>query len=120
MHWQAEQAFMALSKRVEELEETHRIFDTVRKWPKDRHLASIQASGHFRYSKEILVHHVESGNAERLVGLAMSQGSVEGFLKIGLSEKEIGLTALRADATRLLGGTPLPWYVSYRVRLGVK
>ncbi len=73
MHWQAEQAYQSLMKRVGELEEQHGIYNTVKRWPKGGHLASIQGSGRFRYTKEILVHHLESGNADRLVGLVLSR-----------------------------------------------
>lgn len=67
-----------------------------------------------------MVHHVEQGDAERLVGLALSQGSVATLLKRGLSEAEIGVHALRAAAERAWGHRAVPWYWSYRVRLGVK
>ncbi len=120
MHWQAEAAYRQLMTQVSALERRHGIYNSVKKWPKDRHLANIQASGHFRYTNEIVLHHLESGNAERLVGLVLSQGGVEGLLKIGLSEEEIGLTAFRAAVTQLLGAEQRPWYFSYRIRLGVK
>ncbi len=120
LHWQAEQAYRALMHQVGMLEHQHGIYHTVKKWPKDRHLANIQASGHFRYTNEVIVHHVESGNTDRLIGLALSQGGVEGLLKLGLTEEEIGLTAFRATVYALLGDTPCPWYFGYRVRLGVR
>jgi hypothetical protein len=42
------------------------------------------------------------------------------LLKNGVSEEEIGITALRATVQGLLGDAIVPWYFSYRVRLGVK
>ncbi|HEY3379678.1 MAG TPA: methyltransferase domain-containing protein [Armatimonadota bacterium] len=120
LHWQAEQAYQQLMRQVGALEQQHGIYTTVNKWPKNRHLANIQASGRFRYTNELLVHHIEFGNADRLIGLALSQGGVEGLLKIGLTENEIGLTAFRATVKRLLGDEARAWYFSYRVRLGVK
>jgi ubiquinone/menaquinone biosynthesis C-methylase UbiE len=120
MHWQTEQAYQQLMTQVSALEHQHGIYHTVKKWSKDRHLAHIQSCGHFRYTNEIVVHHVESGNADRLIGLALSQGGVEGLLKIGLSENDIGLTEFRAIVTDLLGDTPRLWYFSYRMRIGVK
>jgi hypothetical protein len=39
---------------------------------------------------------------------------------LGLSDDVLGLTALREAADRALGPQGLPWYVSYRVRVGVK
>ena len=41
-------------------------------------------------------------------------------LDLGLSDAELGLTALRGAAERTLGSQGLPWHVSYRVRVGVK
>ena len=65
------------------------------------------------------MHSVERGSAKRLVGLALSFGSAQDLLKRGLSEEEIGLTQLRADAERILGYETMPWYLSYRIRVGI-
>jgi hypothetical protein len=73
-----------------------------------------------RTTREILLHNVEQGGAERLVSLELSKSRVATLLKNGVSEEEIGLTALRETAKRLLGDAIVPWYFSYRVRLGVK
>ena len=59
-------------------------------------------------------------DAERLVGLALSQGSAETLLKIGMTHQEIGLDELRDTANTALGGKAVPWYFSYRMRVGVK
>jgi hypothetical protein len=80
----------------------------------------MRASGRFRVTREIVLHHVEQGGAERLVGLELSQGGVATLLKNGVSEQEIGITALRETAQRLLGDAIVPLHFSYRVRLGVK
>jgi len=92
----------------------------VRAWDKGRHLERIRASEHFRFTKEIVLHHVEQGGAERLIGLMRSQGGIATLLKNGVSEDEIGITALRETAQRVLGDAIVPWYFSYRVRVGVK
>ena len=80
----------------------------------------MKASGRFRFIKEIMLHQVEIGDAARFLGLALSQGSVQSLLKCGLSEDQIGLRELRRTAKRALGDKPMPWYFSYRVRVGVK
>jgi ubiquinone/menaquinone biosynthesis C-methylase UbiE len=92
----------------------------VRSWPKHEHLENIRRSGCFRMTKESTFHKIEFGTAERLVGLAKSQGSVAALLKAGVSEKEAGLIELQETAQRLLGDGRLPWFWSYRVRIGVK
>jgi ubiquinone/menaquinone biosynthesis C-methylase UbiE len=92
----------------------------VKSWPKDQHLENIRRSGFFRIARESTFHKIESGNIERLVGLARSQGSVAALLKEGVSEEEIGLTELRETGERVLGDRQIPWFWSYRVRIGIK
>jgi SAM-dependent methyltransferase len=120
LHPDAEAAYDALMDQVHAIEAEQGILSEVKRWAKHEHLGRIQASGHFRYVKELLLHNREMGDARRLVGLASSQGSVAGLLKRGFSEAEIGLEALRAAAGRALGDRTIPWYFSYRVRVGVK
>ena len=120
MNWRAEQAYIESTRTYHRLQEQSGDSRSVGRWPKDRHLSEIQSSGFFRFTKEIFVHSVESGNADRLVGLALSFGGVEALLKAGLSEDEVGITKLREEAKRALGDEPSPWYYSYRIRVGVK
>jgi len=74
----------------------------VRHWSKDGHLARLRESGIFPYVRECTLHHIDSGNAARLVGLLLSQGHVQTLLKHGVSEEEIGVPALREVAQRSL------------------
>jgi ubiquinone/menaquinone biosynthesis C-methylase UbiE len=116
----AEQAYIACRIQAGQVEQTRRIAPHVHQWNKGEHLRRIRESGRFRYAREVVVHHVESGGADRLVGVMLSQGEVASLLKHGVSEEEAGITALRAAARRALGDATVPWYWSYRVRLGVK
>lgn len=120
INWEVEAAYMELMQREHKLEEQHGIQEQITRWPKTQHLTRMQQSGRFRFTREICMHNVESGNVDRLVGLAMSQGSIESLLKLGLSEDEIGLTELRNSAERVLGNKVVPWYISYRMRIGIK
>ncbi len=120
MHWEAEQAENVFMERVGKLEQERGLSRDVKRWRKEEHLARMQASGRFRYAKEVVVHSVEQGNAERLIGLALSQGGVMTLLKNGLGEDEIGLTTFREVTNRALGTELRPWYFSYRIRLAVK
>jgi SAM-dependent methyltransferase len=120
MQWEAEAAYMELMRRASAIDRERGFTTGLRQWRKEQHLERIEASGRFRYVKEMTLHHVEQGNAERLVGLAMSQGQIATLLKRGLSETEIGIDLLRAVAQRTLGNNPSSWYFSYRVRLGIK
>jgi ubiquinone/menaquinone biosynthesis C-methylase UbiE len=120
MNCRAEAANIAFAAQVQRLEKQHGCSAGVQRWAKQEHLGRIKASGHFRFVKEVLLHQVEMGNAQRLVGLAKSRGSVEALLRAGLSEQQIGLTELGRIAQQELGEEPAPWYFSFRVRLGVK
>jgi ubiquinone/menaquinone biosynthesis C-methylase UbiE len=118
--WELDDAFRLLMARVHQLEGERRSAEQVRRWSKEQHLDRMQASGCFRFTTEVLVHHVELGNAERIVGMARSFGAVMGLVKRGVPEAEIGLDELHTVAQRTLGDTPKPWYFSYRVRVAIK
>ncbi len=119
MDWEAEEALLAFRARVTAAREAHRL-PPERRWSKEEHLQRMRASGRFRYVRESWVHSIEMGNAERLVGYVRSHGSIGLLLRQGISEAEIGLEALRAAAERALGNEPRPWFLSYRVRIGIK
>lgn len=120
MNWQAEEAYNRFDEQAHKIGEARGFYRDNKRWEKSGHLARMQSSSRFRYVKEIVVHHAETGNAERLVGLALSQGSVAALLKRGMSEEEVGVYAFRAIAQQLLGDQSMAWYFSYRVRLGIK
>lgn len=120
LHWEAELAYRACLERATAVDQARGHSRDVRSWDKRQHLERMRASGHFRFTKEILAHSAETGDAERLVGLAMSQGLLATLLKHGLSEAEIGIEELRATLQRILGGATVPWYWSYRIRLGIR
>jgi SAM-dependent methyltransferase len=120
LNWEAEDAYNACIASARAIERERRFSPQVRVWAKEGHLERIRQSGRFRYAREVVLHHVEEGGAERLVGLALSQGEIQTLLKHGVSEDQIGITALREAARRTLGDAVVPWYWSYRVRMGVK
>jgi len=117
--WRAEQAYRNFRQRMVDLDDQHRITQQVDRWPKSEHLSRMQESGYFRFIRELDLHQVVLGNAERLVGLALSYGSVQSLLKAGFSDSDLGLDTLRLEAARILGDEPRPWYWSTRLRLGV-
>ena len=118
--WEADQAYEDCMKRVRELEKNQGSSLKVFQWDKNTHLARMQESGCFRYTKEIVLHHLDMGSADRLVGLALSQGGVMTLRKQGFSDQELGLDHLREVADRVLGPENRDWYWSSRVRIGIK
>lgn len=120
MKWEVAKAYSDFMKNIRETECRLGVYNSVQRWAKNEHLARMESSGQFRYTHEVVVHNVEYGNADRLVGLALSFGSVQDVLKRGVTDKEAGLDQLREIAECHIGSTPIPWYFSYRVRFGVK
>jgi SAM-dependent methyltransferase len=120
IQWEADAAFAEVLARARKLEQQHDTGGAVRRWAKHEHLARITASGRFRYTHEACFHSIETGDAGRLVGLALSQGTVAAVLRSGYTEADLGLTALRETAARVFGNAAVPWHFTYRLRYGVK
>ncbi len=116
----AEMTYRETTAKINALERELGTTEPIKRWRKDKHLANIRESGYFQYVREICMHQMEMGDAERLVGLLLSQGSVETLLKAGLSEEKLGLEEMRIKCRRIMGNAPSPWYFSYRIRIGVK
>jgi SAM-dependent methyltransferase len=89
-------------------------------WPKQRHLEQIQASGHFRFAREIVCHGWQQTDADRLTGLAESLGGPSELFGGEAPEFEQSFRLLSETAQRALGERAWPMCVCYRVRLGVK
>ena len=116
--WEVDQAYADCDRQARALERDLGLADTLEYYEKSGHLARMHASGAFRWVREIVLHEEDEGDAERLVGLALSQGGVQTLLKAGLSEEEIGISRLRDQATSLMPDKK-PWLWSSRLRLGV-
>lgn len=116
-HWEIEAAFEDVLRNVWE-----RRKDRVGKvmYEKEGHLGRMDASGHFRYTREAFVHNRESGGAEWIVGLAFSLGPLGVLLGAGASEEELGVATLRQVSEQALGDSETSWFMCYRVRLAVK
>lgn len=120
IQWEVDAAFDAVlegARAIERERDTERV---VERWAKHEHLARMRDSGRFRYTNEACFHSLEQGNVDRLVGLAVSQGTVTALLRLGYSEEALGLTALRDIADQVFGGGELPWHFTYRLRYGIR
>lgn len=117
--WPAESAYLACQQRMVALITEHRSGQGLRQWDKDGHQARMQSSGCFRFAREVVVHHTEPGNAERLIGLMLSQGGIMALLKAGVSVVDIGLDVFRRDVQRSLGDDMRVWYWCSRLRIGI-
>jgi len=90
-------------------------------WPKNGHLESLEQSGHFRFLKEVPLHSVEFGDASRYLELNINWGApfVEDLRHLGISDEELQLVEYRAAAERVIGRGGC-WFLSWKVRLGVR
>jgi SAM-dependent methyltransferase len=118
VHWEVEAAFEELLARVDSSRKDR--LGYVNLPDKEGHLERMRASGHFRFTREALVHSRETGNADRIVGLAFSLGPLNVLLEGGMTEDEVGLTQLREVAAKALGEPETNWFLCYRARLGIK
>jgi hypothetical protein len=88
--------------------------------PKQAHLERMAASGQFRLTRELSVHSREQGDAERFVGLTLSDSAAILLARGLVTEQELGLEALRRQAHDVVGASPRPCYFSYHVRVRLK
>ena len=116
--WEADALFHDFMDRTSKVAATKERQVTPAGWEKSGHLKRIRASGHFRQVKEVALHNVEQGDADRFIGLALSMSSI---LASGLiTAEEAHLAEFEQAARAALPATPIPWYISYHVRLGLK
>ncbi len=115
-NWEVEQAFQDMLRRVWKA----RGIPKKLRYDKSEHLERMAGSGHFRFTREVVLHSRERGGAERIVGMALSLGPLVVLLEDGMTEEELGVAQLRAAAARAFGDREVDWFMSYRVRVGVK
>lgn len=118
---EAELAYARLFASVARAEaETPALRDASVKWPKENHLRSLRESGHFRFVREAVFDSEEACTADRLCGLAFSQGGFQAALKA--RPDIVGAQAERfCDTLRcLFGADTFPIRFGYRMRIGVK
>jgi SAM-dependent methyltransferase len=114
-HWEPEEAFGELRQRTGALRKERGLPEAAT-WSVSRE--RIEESGVFSHTREIVLHSVEKGDGDRLVGFALSEGSLQTLLAAGVTEDEVGLTRLRTIAATTM--EPVVWWLGYRVWLGLK
>jgi ubiquinone/menaquinone biosynthesis C-methylase UbiE len=112
-------AFAAYLARRREARAKRDIRQGVDLWSKDKHLERMRESGRFGCCREVVLHSVEDGNAERVGGLARSLGLPIADPDDPELERELRIGELEEVADRVLGAAVVPFVFGYRVRLGV-
>lgn len=119
--WEAEAAFEALFKEVRGIEDKYpELGGKFEKWDKEGHLNNIKKSGHFRFAREIVFLNSETGDAERFINLALSQGGLQSVLKFNAGLITDKLEAFKQIVRRALGEGSVDIEFCYRMRVAVK
>ncbi len=119
--WKVEQSYHELIEWAEATIDRHvEAQEKAYKGNKNEHLKHIRESGVFRFSKEIVFHHIEPFTAERYTGLAVSQGGIQTVFKLKQTELNDKIAQFHALVEEHFQGRTLPVMLSYRMRLGIK
>jgi|SRR5579859_106361 len=117
IHWELDRLAQEVIIRLVELVKARGLAQSLKIWPKNKSLDPLRESGHFRFIREVALHHIEQGDAARFLEMTRSNAFSQQFQ---FTEQEIGFDRLGQAAFQHIGSEPIPWYVSYRVRIGVK
>ncbi len=117
IHWELDQLAQEGSARLIALIRERGLPQSFKIWPKNKSLDPLRESAHFRFTREVLLHHIEQGDAARFLEMMQSNAFSNQFQ---FTEQEIGFDRLRQAALQHIGSEPIPWYFSYRVRIGIK
>lgn len=120
VHPEIDAAFVAHLHLRERYRDEHKVQAGWTRAPKTGHLDAIRESGLFVFTREFVVHDEAEAGAEEIIGFARSLGLVPELLTLGVSEDDLGLTALEEVTRRIVGDRRVPSLWGYRVRLGVR
>lgn len=115
--WEIEQALFEYGARRRARRERLGIHPGAERLTKDTHIDRMRESGEFRFCRELMLHSVEEGDADRLVGLVGSIGMIGDPDE---AERELRLDEVEAVARRVLGDRTVPFRFGYHVRVGVR
>jgi SAM-dependent methyltransferase len=114
--WEPEAEWERVLARKRELRASLGLDRNTPVWPLSRD--RLEQSGEFRRTRELVLHSIERGDGDRLVGFALSEGSMTTLLAAGATEEDVGLDRLRLAAKKMRD--PVPWWIGYHVWLGLK
>ncbi len=117
IHWELDQLALEESLRLVELVKARGLTQSFKIWPKNKSLDPLRESGHFRFTREVLLHHIEQGDATRF--FAMMQSSALNS-QLSFTEQETSFERIKQVVLQHIGSEPIPWYFSYRIRIGIR
>ncbi len=117
IHWELDRIAQESTSRLMGLIRERGLAPTIKIWPKNKSLDPLRESGHFRFTREVFLHSIEQGDAARFLEMMRSSAFSGQFQ---FTDQEIGFDRLSNAAHQFIGSEPVPWYFSYRVRIGIK
>ena len=117
IYWELDRLAQEVTSRLVGLIQERGLAHTLKIWPKNKSLDPLRECGHFRFTREVLLHQIEQGDAARFLEMTRSNAFSNQFQ---FTDQEIGLDRLREAALQHIGLEPVPWHFSYRVRIGIK
>ncbi len=117
IHWELDRLAQEVTMRLVALVKARGLAQSLKIWPKNKSLDPLRESAHFRFTREVLLHHIEHGDAARFLEMMRSNALSH---QCQFIEQEIDFDRLRQAALHHIGSEPIPWYFSYRVRIGIK
>jgi ubiquinone/menaquinone biosynthesis C-methylase UbiE len=120
LNWELERVYQEVDKRFDELLQERGLAHSLQRWSKETHLDRMRDSTYFRFTREVLLHHIEQGDAARFMEMILTNAYSHQFKLKTITEQEIGFDRLRQAALQQIGSELIPWYFSYRVRIGIK
>jgi SAM-dependent methyltransferase len=115
-----DEAFKAYQERRRQARQAHGIQQGADRWAKEKHLERMRASGRFRFCRELVLHSIEEGNAQRIAGFTRSLGLPVADVNDEELERGLRVDALEDVAHRILGDRTVPMLFGYRIRVGVR
>jgi hypothetical protein len=112
--------YQEVDERFEELVQERGLAHTLQKWSKDTHLDRMRESAHFRFTRELFLHHIEQGDATRFMEMILTNAYSHQFKLKTITEQEIAFDRLTHGAFQYIGSELIPWYFSYRIRIGIR
>lgn len=119
--WEAEKKYQELLQTAIELQKNFETpeQDAVR-WPKEGHLENFRRFGSFRYVREIVFSNTETCDANRWIGLILSQGEIQSLLQKSASQITPLLDTFSETVRAIFAEKEIAIDFCYRMRIGIK
>jgi ubiquinone/menaquinone biosynthesis C-methylase UbiE len=120
VNWRIEDQFISLIDKADAIINRYAADKKATKWDKEKHIKNMEDSRVFRFVKEIVFHNIEPCDAQRYIGLVLSQGGIQTVFKLGVQDLNDDIESFKNTVKEHFRGNTLDILFSYRMRLGIK